>query len=136
MAERKFASHPNSVPGDFYVEYECCISCGVPQSLAPDLVAWTDEKSPHCYWRKQPATRAEFNRAIKALSAQELGCHRYAGTDPEILARIEPELCDYPLLQPERSRSRGPVAERLVNFTLLDQNGLLAKIWKMIAGKR
>ncbi|HEY9126263.1 MAG TPA: hypothetical protein VIM62_04010, partial [Acidobacteriaceae bacterium] len=46
-----------SAPGDFYVESGCCISCGVPQAVAPDLVGWIeDEKFLRCYWIKQPET--------------------------------------------------------------------------------
>ncbi len=38
-----------SATGDFYVQPQCCTSCGVPQSVAPDLVGWTNEAYPQCY---------------------------------------------------------------------------------------
>ena len=28
---------------DFYVQETCCMSCGVPQPIAPDLAGWTSE---------------------------------------------------------------------------------------------
>ena len=75
---------------------ECCTSCGLPKSLAPDLIGGVAGKGDHCYWKKQPETPAEIDRAVEVLAGQELGCHRYAGVDPDLLRRIEPENCDYP----------------------------------------
>src|ERR1700677_4749218 len=75
---------PTSVSGDFYVENHCCTSCGVPQVVAPDLVGWIDEGMGHCYWKKQPETHEEMRQAFAIFDSQELGCHRYAGYDPEI----------------------------------------------------
>src|SRR5215469_65016 len=83
----KFTPHPKSAPGDFYVVKGECLACGVPQVVAPDLVGWTGEEIPHCFWKKQPETEAEFERAVGVLEAQELECHRYAGADPAILDR-------------------------------------------------
>lgn len=79
----------------FYVQPECCIGCGVPQSVAPDLVGWTNEHHPQCYWIKQPETAAELNQAIKLFRMQELGCHRYSGNDPAILQTLPVEDCDH-----------------------------------------
>lgn len=80
---------------EFYVDSECCMACGVPQAVAPDLVGWTDESTTFCYWIKQPHTADEIDRAVRVLNSQELGCHRYSGTDPQILRRLDPEDCDY-----------------------------------------
>ncbi len=93
----KFEPHPQSVPGDFYVEKGQCLACGVPHVVAPDLVGWAEGKTSHCIWKKQPSTPAEVERAIAVLDAQELECHRYAGTDPSILNRVLSGYCDYPL---------------------------------------
>jgi len=90
-----------SVPGDFYVENACCITCGVPQAVAPDLVGWADEnEKDHCRWKKQPSTHAELQQAFAIFDGQEVGCHRYAGIDPEIQQRVGIENCDYPLPSP------------------------------------
>lgn len=102
--------HPASAPGDFYVEYKCCLACGVPQALAPELVGWTDEHYAHCFWKKQPETSAEIEQAIKVLKSQELGCHRYAGTDRSILERLASEgCCDHPLETKSIFRPEPPI---------------------------
>jgi hypothetical protein len=86
-----------SASGDFYVESDCCVSCGVPQAVAPDLVGWTDETESQCCWIKQPETPREMLQAFKLFDGQDLGCHRYAGSDPEIQSRIGRSNCDNPL---------------------------------------
>ena len=67
----------------------------MPQALPPELVGWTEEELPSCYWIRQPETRDEVDRAIKIIHTQELGCHRYAGKDPAILERLPREECDF-----------------------------------------
>jgi hypothetical protein len=97
MAEgRKFLAHPQSAPGDFYVEEGQCLACGLPHVLAPDLIGWAEGQNHHCVWKKQPQTSAELERAIAVLQGQELACHRYAGHSPEILDLVSTEYCDYP----------------------------------------
>jgi hypothetical protein len=63
-------------------------------------VGWVDEKELQCAWKKQPETPEEFDRAIAVLHTQELGCHRYAGSDPAILRRLPTEVCDEPTEAP------------------------------------
>ena len=93
--EAKFERHPLSVPGDFYVVRGECIACGVPEAVAPDLMAHTqDDGHYHCYWKKQPETPVELERAFAVFDDQEAGCHRYAGDDPEIQSRVGLENCD------------------------------------------
>jgi len=131
---RKFTPHPKSAPGDFYVEEGKCLACGVPHVVAPDLIGWTDEKTRHCFWKKQPETPKELERAIAVLEAQELECHRYAGADPAILSRVLSSYCDYPLPSPvvlQRAESSVP------HFALLDDDrpGFLTKVWRAITGR-
>jgi len=126
----RFTPHPQSAPGDFYAAYGACGSCGVPQVVAPELVGWTDAK--HCFWMRQPETPEQIKRAIAVLETQELGCHRYAGRDPEILKRISAEYCDYPVIptSPHTSVSTGP---RSSQFAPVDcPASRIAKIWKRI----
>ena len=92
--------------GDFYVQEGCCTSCGVPQSIAPEFVGWTDKESPSCHWIRQPESADELDRAIKIIHTQELGCHRYAGKDPAIVERLPREDCDF--LCPEMALSHRP----------------------------
>jgi hypothetical protein len=126
----KFTPHPKSAPGDFYVEKGQCLACGVPHVVAPDLVGWTDEKVRHCFWKKQPESPAELERAIAVLEAQELECHRYAGTDAAILIRISSTYCDYTTPSP---RILERVELPLPHFALLDDRpGLLTRLWRAI----
>lgn len=125
----KFEPHPQSSPGDFYVENGQCLACGVPHAIAPDLVDWADQESPHCVWKKQPKTEAEIERALAVLDAQELGCHRYAGTDPAILDRVLSSYCDYPV---SLANSAAP-PEVLPKFALLNENpSWITKVWTVI----
>lgn len=83
-------AHPANAPGDFYVEDQCCTLCGVPQLVAPELFSILEQsdQTSHCYVRRQPATEAEVDSMLNVISAAELGCIRYAGTDPSILDRL------------------------------------------------
>jgi hypothetical protein len=130
----KFTPHPKSAPGGFYVEKGQCLACGVPHVVAPDLVGWTDEMFPHCYWKKQPETAADLERAIGVLEAQELGCHRYAGTDPAILDRLTSGYCDYP--KPSQCVLQ-PTDPEPPRFALLDDRpGPLTRAWRKITRHR
>ena len=111
--------------------------CGVPQAVAPDLVGWTNEIYPQCYWIKQPKTSDELDRAIKIVHSQELGCHRYSGSDPAILQRLPAEDCDHirPDLrlklkpQPYFATS-GPSPKFPLSASA--EGGLLSKIWRRL----
>jgi len=95
MSARRFTTHPQSAPGDFYVVNNECISCGAPHAVAPDLIGWADNVDPsHCIWKRQPATSQETDQAIDAVLASEVACHRYAGNDPRILGRLDSMYCD------------------------------------------
>lgn len=56
----------------FYVDPQCCISCGVPQAVAPDLVGWTNDEMRQCYWKKQPETEGELKQAFAIFDGQEV----------------------------------------------------------------
>jgi len=98
--------NPESVPGDFYVEQDCCLSCGLPQHIAPGLVGRSETGSGDCVWKKQPSTPQEIEQAIKVLQFQELTCHRYAGRNPSILAQLDRNICDHPVATQHRSLAR------------------------------
>ncbi len=128
-------SHVKSATGDFYVQAQCCTSCGVPQAVAPDLVGWTNEIYPQCYWIKQPQTSDELDRAIKIIHSQELGCHRYSGTDPAILGRLPAEDCDH--IRPDLKlksqpyfASSGPSPKFPLSASA--EGGLLSKLWRSL----
>ena|ERR1700758_1003042 len=128
----RFDRHPLNVPGDFYVENRCCMACGVPESIAPELIGRTGEEVWHCYWKKQPKTNEEIKQAIDILHTQELGCHRYAGSDSKILKRLPRECCDafsIPLLAP----AGNPVSDgELRSESPGQRDSLLSRLWKTI----
>jgi hypothetical protein len=89
--------HPENANGPFYVEDGCCVACGVPEAVAPELFAW--DGNGHCFVKRQPITPAETDQALHVVAHAELSCIRYRGLDPEVFARFaelgEPELCDF-----------------------------------------
>ena len=92
MNERQ-AFHLNA-PGDFYVEDQMCISCTAPEHEAPDLMAHDTGKYHHCYFKRQPQTPEEIERAILAVFVGCCGAVRYRGTDPQIIAVLGKDVCD------------------------------------------
>jgi hypothetical protein len=125
--DRRFRAHPQSAPGDFYVVNDECISCGAPHAVAPDLIGWAEVPEgnhDHCIWKKQPTTPDEFEQAVAAFDASEVGCYRYAGADPAIMSRIGLDYCDHPEFaetrQGDRDRSGSVAPPREIQFTLLE----------------
>lgn len=100
MAEskRRYEAHPGSAPGDFYRVCDECVSCGVPQSVAPDLSGSTEDG--HCYWKKQPETPEELERALDVINGSCVAAHHYAGNDMAITSRIKLDLCCDQIKQP------------------------------------
>lgn len=47
----------------------------------------------HCYFKRQPQTPEEIERAIEAVCCSEIQGLRYAGNDPEILRRLVEKEC-------------------------------------------
>ena len=89
--------------GDFYVNVEECIVCGAPEHVAPEVIAMTqdaDIHQNHCFFKKQPSTPEEIERAVTAMDASCVEALRYRGRDPEVLRRLEAlglsRLCDHP----------------------------------------
>jgi hypothetical protein len=79
--------HPKTATGPFYVVDGCCISCGVPHQIAPDLFAW-DDNDGTCYFKRQPQTSVEIDKTVRVIGTQDVGCIRYAGNDSEMLRRL------------------------------------------------
>lgn len=78
---------PLNTSGPFFTEKDCCISCGAPEAEAPELMAF-DEERGSCYFRRQPETREEIERACQAVWASCCEAVQYDGDDPTILARL------------------------------------------------
>jgi hypothetical protein len=71
--------------GDFYVEPDCCLLCGVPEDIAPEVFQ-TGEN--YCFVKQQPCSQDELDRTIRAMWSSEVDCIRYRGQDAELLARL------------------------------------------------
>lgn len=71
--------------GDFYVEPDCCLLCGVPEDVAPEVFRTGDD---HCSIVRQPCSRDDIDRTIRAMWSSEVDCVRYRGRDPAMLERL------------------------------------------------
>jgi hypothetical protein len=80
--------YPENSQGDFYVENGVCITCGAPEAEAPDLIEHSKNEYGHCYFKKQPETEDEIERAINAIAVSCISGLRYGGTDEKILKRL------------------------------------------------
>ena len=93
--------HPANVPGDFYVEDNCCTMCMLPFSEAPELIGEVDDPRgcAHCYVKRQPRSLVETERMLSAVRVAELGCFRYRGHDRAIQSQLvesgEGWACDF-----------------------------------------
>ncbi len=81
--------HPLNAPGDFYSTDGPCFACEAPEAMAPDLMGrHYDGDYYHCYFRRQPETPEELERAIQAVEVSCCEGLRYAGRDPLVIARL------------------------------------------------
>ena len=87
--------YPLNAEGPFYVENNACITCSVWETIVPDLMVYDerDGRPEHCYFKRQPQTPDEIERAIEAIYYSEIQGLRYAGNDPEILRRLIDKGC-------------------------------------------
>jgi len=76
--------------GDFYVADGLCIACTAPEHEAPELMAYDPNALAgyHCYFKRQPGTALELQRAVMAVAVGCCGSVRYGGTDPVVLERL------------------------------------------------
>ena len=98
MKQRRI--YPLNALGDFYVEEGMCIACKAPEHEAPDLMSHDPAAHAgyHCFFKRQPATKEELERAIRAVAVGCCGAVRYAGNDGAILRCLadlgSAEACD------------------------------------------
>lgn len=78
--------HPLNAEGDFFVEYNACISCDAPCNEAPELMAYDEDM--HCYFKRQPQTPEETEHAINAVCVSCIEGVLYEGNDPEIIKKL------------------------------------------------
>src|SRR5688572_18566364 len=75
---RPFKGDPRNVPGEYAVEADCCLVCGVPWHYAPDLF---DHDDSGCWVKRQPVTEDERARMLQVIDAQDAGCIQRRGSD-------------------------------------------------------
>jgi len=98
--------NPLNASGPFYTE-DVCLACCLPEGEAPDLMGFEEDlENPMfgCFFKKQPETLEELDRAFSAMEVNCIDTLRYAGSDPAILRRLQ-ELgmksqCDHSLPKP------------------------------------
>lgn len=89
-----------NVAGAFYT---CgnCLACGLPEEKAPDLLAPLTDGNCITYFKRQPRSADEVERACQAIATCCLSDLRYGGTDPAIIRRLHElgaaDSCDHPL---------------------------------------
>lgn len=69
----------------FYVEPDCCMLCGVPEAIAPEIFETGEER---CAVKRQPRTPDEIDRTVRAMWSSEVDCVRYRGRNPALLRRL------------------------------------------------
>ncbi|MEA2735242.1 MAG: hypothetical protein QOE14_1693 [Humisphaera sp.] len=84
---------PENAPGDFYVMAGSCTRCCLVHGEAPDLLNDPQQSFEECYFRRQPHTPEEIDRAISAISVSEMAALRYGGNDPTIVAKLRAAKC-------------------------------------------
>lgn len=93
---------PENAPGDFYVRADVCTCCCIPHGEAPELLNEVNDIWKECFFRRQPRTPEEVERAINAISVSCVGGPRYGGSDQAIIRRLHEkgcgDQCDQPLL--------------------------------------
>jgi hypothetical protein len=81
--------------GDFYVQADLCTRCCLPHGEAPELMDDPERSIGDCFFRRQPQTPEEVDRAISALCVSEMCALRYAGTDSKIIAKLRARNCGH-----------------------------------------
>lgn len=121
---RNVPAHPRNAPGPFYVLYDCCTACGVPEAMAPDHFAY--DAGRNCFVKRQPESPDELEKMLRVIRRQELGCIRYRGTDKQVLRRLaeagESRHCD---AAPPRGAE--PVLRNHVSFAAMEP---VARSWR------
>ncbi len=121
MDSKPIVPYPKNASGPFYTEDESCMACEAPCTVAPDLIAHDEQASAHhCYFKKQPETPEEIERAIMACVVSCIEAVRYAGHDPEILERFRQlrsqRSCDALIRRPGPGGQTHPLRDEELDF--------------------
>ncbi len=85
-----------NVDGPWYTCGEC-MACGLPEALAPTLLAPLRSGNRTTYFDRQPETPGEVRAACAATRACCVRDVRYGGTDPVVIQMLgnDPAYCDH-----------------------------------------
>ena len=95
---------PKNAPGPFYTLGDVdekgnwcgeCLSCTLPESEAPTLLAPLNEQNSDTYFARQPETAEEVDAACAAAEVCCVSAIRYGGRDMAIIQRLGAEYCDF-----------------------------------------
>jgi hypothetical protein len=84
---------PKNSPGDFYVMAGLCTCCCLVHGEAPELMNDSTQPFHECYFRRQPQSPDEIERAINAICVSEMCALRYGGADQAIIGRLRERGC-------------------------------------------
>ena len=84
-ASQPTSNEPVRDQNDFYVEPNCCLLCGVPEGIAPEIFRTGEH---NCSMIRQPCSEDEIDRTIRAMWSSEVDCVRYRGRDAAMLKRL------------------------------------------------
>jgi len=79
------------VPGRYYVDSQC-IDCDLCRETAPANFM-RNETAGFSYVYKQPESKDQLCRMVKAVAGAELACIRYRGRDKQVLRLLKKEGC-------------------------------------------
>src|SRR5262245_66051780 len=83
------------VLGEWRVDHSVCMACGAPPVQAPELMGFGrkyehgDVGGVQCYFKRQPATPGEVERACRAASVSCCSAVQYHGSDKRVSERIK-----------------------------------------------
>jgi hypothetical protein len=95
---------PKNAPGPFYSLGDVgadgkwhgqCLSCTLPESEAPTLLAALNDENCDTYFVRQPETPEEVDAACAAAEVCCVSAIRYGGKDLAIIQRLGAEHCDF-----------------------------------------
>jgi hypothetical protein len=90
----KYDETSPEVDGDWRVDHELCVACGAPPVQAPELMGFGDKFAGaragdiQCYFKKQPSSRQDVERACVAAATSCCNAIRYYGHDQEIRSKM------------------------------------------------
>jgi hypothetical protein len=83
-----------SAAGDWYVQTECCLDCGLPASINPTVFE-NNEEEGFCFMKKQPDTTIENELMLEVAESADLECIRYKGKCQKTIQKLQERNCKH-----------------------------------------